>query len=112
MPCPLWGNGDLWGSGSLWCRQFGALPYITEIDDTIHRLSIKVNYAGAVDCRVDSIRPNIDWGRSNQDWTYNADIDHADLERISVKVNFSSAVSFKIFHIIPVVNVKKHQPVG
>jgi len=112
MACPLWGDGSLWGDGDLWCRVFGTNPYITETDRNIHRLSVKVSYAGLAQFSIDSIRPNIDWGRSLQDWTYTAAIDYGLAMSPSVKVNFSSNASFKIHKIIPEVNVKKHQPVG
>lgn len=112
MACPLWGDSSLWGDGDLWCRLFGTSPYITEPDRNIHRLSVKVNYSGLAQLSIDSIRPNVDWGRSLQDWTHQAAIDYGLAMSPSVKVNYSSNASFKIHKIIPEVNVKKHQPVG
>ncbi len=110
--CPFWGDSSLWGDGDLWCRAFGTLPRVTDVDRTIHRLSVKVNYSGAGDFRVDSVRPNIDYGRNLQDWTYSSPIDREQLSYISVKVNFSSNASFKIHTVIPEVNLKSQSPVA
>lgn len=112
MSCPLWGSGDLWGSGSLWCRQFGSFPYYVEIDYTLNRCAIVLNYAGSGSFMVDRIDPNIDWGRSNQDWTYNADTDVASGSHLSIQLAYSYNSSFICFYINPVVQVKHHQPIG
>lgn len=111
MLCPFWGDGSLWGDGDLWCRAFGTLPRITEVDRNFHRVSVKVNYSGAGDFRVDSVRPNIDYGRSLQDWTHTSTIDREQLSFISVKVNFSANTSFKVHTVIPEVNIKGQRPV-
>ena len=108
---PLWGDGSLWGDGDLWARAFGTLPRMTEVDRTVHRLSVKVNYSGIGDFRVDSTRPNIDYGRSLQDWTSTASTECEQLEFLSIKVNFSANTPFKLFTIIPEVNIKGQRPV-
>ncbi len=112
MACRLWGDGDKWGSGSLWCRQFGSSPYITELDHRLEHCAVVVAYAGNGSFTIDEIRPNIDWGRSRQQTTYDAWLDVDDVARVSVQVAYSSNGSFVIQYITPHVRVKKHQPVG
>lgn len=112
MACPLWGDGSKWGDGDLWCRLFGSLPYVTEVDRQLRRCSVSIQYTGTSSMVIDRIHPNIDWGRSQQDYTYAAEIDRATGNRISIQVAYSSPQSFVIRRIIPQVQIKKHLPVG
>lgn len=112
MPCPLWGDGSHWGDGDLWCRMFGSLPYYTEVDYRLNRCSTQVLYSGSGSFGIDYINPNIDYGTSDQDWTYWADVDRSSGQRVSIQLAYSSNGSFKCYYINPVVQVKKQLPVG
>ena len=113
MSCPLWGDSSNWGDGDLWCRPFGIGHYHTENTDVVlHWVSTSVTYASAAAFSIHSIILNVDWGRSQQDYTYEAFIDTDHARRPSIQVAYSYAALFRIKQITPHIRIKKKQPQG
>jgi hypothetical protein len=85
---------------------------VENVDTLLHRCSVQVIYASASNFVIDRMTPNIDWGRSQQDYTYEAFLDVDLARRCSVQIAFAYNTSFVIRDIFPHVRLKKHQPIG